>query len=151
MGKSSSRGGADPAFRVEPAAWTEAASDLLAVRHAVFVREQGVPIEVEQDGRDAQALHFIARDGAGMPIGAARLLADAHIGRLAVLPAWRGCGVGRALLDLALTGAAQQGMRLVVLHAQLQARRFYEAAGFRAEGEEFLEAGIRHVRMVRAC
>lgn len=139
-----------PAFAVAPAPWARTRDALLAVRVAVFVREQGVPAELEPDAWDARAEHFIARDATGAPIGTARLLPDAHIGRLAVLPAWRGRGVGRALLDAAVARAAQRGMLEVVLHAQVQARGFYERAGFVATGVEFQEAGIAHLRMVRA-
>jgi predicted GNAT family N-acyltransferase len=35
------------------------------------------------------------------------------------------------------------------LHAQTHALGFYERYGFRAEGAEFIEAGIPHFRMVR--
>ena len=36
------------------------------------------------------------------------------------------------------------------LNAQTHALGFYERAGFVVEGDEFLEAGIRHVRMTRS-
>ena len=38
----------------------------------------------------------------------------------------------------------------VELHAQVSARGFYERAGYAAVGEEYEEAGIRHVTMRRA-
>jgi predicted GNAT family N-acyltransferase len=137
------------AFDVAEVSWVGSAAALLAVREAVFVCEQGVPPALERDALDALATHFLARAATGAPIGTARLLPDAHIGRLAVLPAWRGRGVGRALLERAVAAAAARGMREVVLHAQVHAQGFYAAAGFTVEGGEFLEAGIRHVRMRR--
>lgn len=84
-----------------------------------------------------------------LPIGTGRLLTDGHIGRMAVLPAWRGQGVGRALLNALLDCARAQGMCEVVLSAQTQALGFYERAGFRAEGPTYLDAGILHQRMSR--
>ena len=45
--------------------------------------------------------------------------------------------------------AALRGVREVELHAQVTARRFYERAGYTAVGEEYEEAGIAHVTMVR--
>ena len=44
-----------------------------ALRRAVFVEEQGVSLAEEVDGRDGEALHFLAiADGA--PVGTARIL-----------------------------------------------------------------------------
>jgi predicted GNAT family N-acyltransferase len=38
----------------------------------------------------------------------------------------------------------------VELHAQVDARGFYERAGYTAVGEEYEEAGITHVTMRRS-
>ena len=85
----------------------------------------------------------------GTPIGTGRLLQDAHIGRLAVLKEWRGKGVGGALLDMLLVIANKMGYDEVKLHAQTRVLDFYTGRGFEAQGEEFMEAGIPHVLMVR--
>ena len=50
---------------------TEDFEACLALRHTVFVQEQGVPIEEEQDALDATATHLLARDG-DTPVGTAR-------------------------------------------------------------------------------
>ena len=136
-----------PHYTVTQVRWPEHAAELLAIRRAVFVDEQGVPEALEVDGRDDGAWHLLARDGAGLPVGCARVLPDAHIGRLAVLRRARGQGVGRDLLLAAVTLARRLGMGDLYLHAQTRARGFYEAAGFIAEGDEFPEAGIAHVLM----
>ncbi|MFZ5493655.1 MAG: GNAT family N-acetyltransferase [Pseudomonadota bacterium] len=109
--------------------------------------EQGVPESLEVDDRDGEAWHLLARGAAGLPVGCARLLPDAHIGRLAVLRSVRGHGVGRQLLDAAVQLGRRLRMGDLYLHAQVRARGFYEAAGFIAEGDEFTEAGIAHVLM----
>lgn len=136
-----------PEFRVREAAWPADRTALRAVRETVFMREQGVSAELEWDGRDADARHLLAEDPDGQPIGCARLLEDGHIGRMAVLKAWRQCGVGSALLAAAMGLAARQGHCTVHLDAQLQAIPFYERHGFIAEGEVFMDAGIPHRRM----
>ncbi len=136
-----------PPYTVSQVRWMQHAAELLAVRRAVFIDEQGVPEAVEVDGRDAGAWHLLARDAAGLPVGCARLLPDAHIGRMAVLRGARGQGVGRCLLEAAVQLGQRLGMAQLHLHAQVQARGFYEAAGFIAEGDAFLEAGIAHVAM----
>lgn len=111
-----------------------------------------MPEALEWDGEDAQALHVLASDPRGRAIGTARLIlhADrAHIGRMAVLPAWRGQGVGSALLESILAAAQERGARHAFLKAQTTAMPFYARAGFAVEGGEFLDAGIPHLRMSR--
>ncbi len=136
-----------PPYTITQVRWPEHAAELLAIRRAVFVDEQGVPEALEVDGRDDGAWHLLARDGVGLPVGCARVLSDAHIGRLAVLRSARGKGVGRDLLLAAVRLARRLGMGELYLHAQTRAQGFYEAAGFIAEGDEFPEAGIAHVLM----
>ena len=132
---------------IERADWELRRHDLLAVRHAVFVREQGVPIELEQDEHDAVALHLLARDAQGRPVATARLLPDGHIGRMAVLAPWRGKGLGTAMLRQLLQIAASRGIRNLVLNAQCVAEPFYRRLGFEPRGSVFKEAGIDHRRM----
>jgi predicted GNAT family N-acyltransferase len=126
--------------------------DLVDLRTRVFVDEQGVPPEVEQDDRDATAVHVLSRDAAGRVVGTGRLLVDgdrATIGRMAADASVRGRGHGAAVLAELHRQAVLRGVREVELHAQVTARRFYERAGYEAVGEEYLEAGIRHVTMRR--
>ena len=136
-------------FRIVEADWLARSVELMAVRNAVFVDEQGVPPELDCDGRDADAMHFLAMDKADNPLGTARLLADGQIGRIAVLPAFRRRGIGRRLLALALDSARRRGDRHVWLHAQIDARELYLQAGFHIVGERFMEAGIPHIAMER--
>lgn len=138
-----------PEFRVSEALWPRDAAELRRIRESVFVTEQGVPLELERDGLDIACLHLLARNADGEAVGAARLAPDGRIGRMAVLPAWRGRGVGRALLDAALALANSLGMDKVELHAQCRASEFYRRAGFREAGDVFMDAGIPHIRMVR--
>lgn len=125
--------------------------DVVALRTRVFVDEQGVPPEIEQDAADARAVHGVARDGRGVLVATGRLLlrgdGTATIGRMATDAAARGKGHGAAVLRLLQEEARRRGARLVELHAQVGARGFYERAGYAAVGEEYEEAGIMHVTM----
>jgi predicted GNAT family N-acyltransferase len=134
-------------YRVRVADWNADRAALRAVREAVFVCEQRVPLALEWDEWDAHCIHVLACQTDGGPIGTGRLLPDGHIGRMAVLGAWRRRGVGSALLSALLDLARAAGHQEVVLHAQIQAVPFYLRHGFRAEKEPFLEAGIPHRRM----
>ncbi len=125
-----------------------------AVRERVFHREQGVPRELEFDGRDEDALHVLAlvADG-GRVVGTLRLLVEgerAKVGRVAVERDWRRRGIASRMLELALAGAREQGCTQVRLAAQLTATGLYRRAGFAVESGEFEEAGIAHVWMGRS-
>ena len=136
-------------FAVEAGTWAELGDQAWQVRDTVFVGEQHVPPGIERDEHDAASRHVIARDSDGCTIGTGRLLADGHLGRMAVLADWRGKGVGRALLERLLEEASLQGQENLALHAQTQASGFYRRFGFVEEGPEFMEAGIPHRTMVR--
>ena len=134
--------------RIELLDWERARGQAAPIRFAVFVEEQGVPFEIELDEYDPVSLHALAFDG-GKPVGTGRLLPDGHIGRMAVLTAFRGNGVGGALLEALMKAAKARGDRAVVLSAQVGALAFYRAHGFQPEGDEYMEAGIRHQAMKR--
>ena len=128
--------------------WNEARAHAAPIRFAVFVEEQGVPADIELDQSDGDSVHALAFEG-NEAIGTARLLPDGHIGRMAVLKAWRGRGIGGRLLARLVEEAQRRGHREVVLSAQVHAVRFYRAHGFVEEGEEYMEAGIPHRDMRR--
>lgn len=143
-------------FTVEPVRWSDRAerSSCRAVREAVFVIEQHVPIEKEWDELDEFSLHVLARDAAGTPIGTGRLVppqtgSPARIGRMAVLKAWRSRGIGAALLRTLIERARACGYAALEMHAQSHAIAFYERFGFAAYGEEFFECDIAHRNMRR--
>lgn len=136
-------------FTVKPVYWNTSQKDVRLIRTKVFVEEQGVAPELEWDGLDETSYHVLACAPDGAPIGTGRLLQDGRIGRLAVLPEWRGKGVGRALLELLLVIANKMGNEVVELHAQTQVVGFYRKRGFTRYGKEFIEAGIPHVAMKR--
>ncbi|MBO1113127.1 GNAT family N-acetyltransferase [Bordetella petrii] len=138
------------AVRIVLGTWERLRDDAYAVRHEVFVLEQSVPVDIELDDDDPVAVHAVAYGGDGTPVATGRLLPDGHIGRMAVRKAARGSGVGGQVLDALIAQGHGDGHRLLLLHAQTHARRFYEAHGFAAQGETFVEAGIEHIAMTRA-
>lgn len=137
------------AFTVDEERFEERQAEIRGVRTAVFTEEQGIDPGLDFDGSDADCIHVIARNATGSAVGTGRMMSDGHIGRLAVLQAYRGEGIGRALVDALVKAAHRRGIEEVFLHAQIQAVDFYKALGFTPSGAHFMEAGIEHVPMVR--
>lgn len=138
---------ATPPFTVRQADFKVDHAHLRAVRDPVFVIEQRVPVELERDALDAECLHVLAFDGQNLPIGTGRLTPQHTIGRMAVLPEWRGRGVGDALLLRLIELARAKAWPEVSLHAQVSAMGFYLKHGFMAYGPVYEEAGILHQSM----
>ncbi|MFJ5446867.1 GNAT family N-acetyltransferase [Methylobacillus methanolivorans] len=134
-------------FYVRQADWVGDQAPIAAIRQQVFIDEQHVPVELEWDGLDDTALHLLAIAEDGSAIGCARILSDGSIGRMAVVPGWRKQGVGRALLQAAIELCRQNGWFDIHVSAQTHALTFYEQAGFRGIGDEYMDAGIPHQTM----
>jgi predicted GNAT family N-acyltransferase/gamma-glutamylcyclotransferase (GGCT)/AIG2-like uncharacterized protein YtfP len=123
-----------------------------AIRMRVFVKEQGVPPEIELDRDDKRASHFLATVR-GRAVGTARVVirhGGAKIGRMAVLKSYRRKGVGKTLLKRAIVNARKLGAEKIYLHAQVPVIEFYKKMGFRCVGPVFDEAGIPHRKMILA-
>ena len=144
-----------PAHDLRFADWDSEHGVLSQIRFAVFVREQGVPPELELDAMDAdptQILHVVAANAQGEAVGTARMALEQpipRIGRMAVLKAWRGKGIGQEMLEFLCAEAKRRGYQVVRLNAQTHATPFYYKQGFLSFGAEFVEAGIPHLEMRR--
>lgn len=124
------------------------------IRHQVFVLEQKVDVAEEYDEFETISTHIIAHTD-GQAVGTCRWRfteSGIKLERFAVLAEFRGTGVGSALIKAALESIVddeEADGRLMYMHAQLAVVPFYEKFGFRKEGEEFMECGIRHCLMKR--
>lgn len=134
-------------FSVSLVSWHDGEPLLRAVREAVFIREQGIPAELEWDGLDQDCRHALVLSSQGEAIGCGRMLADGHIGRIAVLPAWRGQKVGTAIMEALLDYARAHDYPQVDVDAQTYAVPFYRRFEFNEEGEVFQDAGLPHIKM----
>ena len=134
--------------------WNTLGRDAARLRTAVFVREQGIPADVEADALDASARHAVLYNRLGQPVATGRLLQQApgvgRIGRMAVDRSVRGAQWGRVLLAALVKAARARGDTQVQLHAQCSAQGFYERAGFTVAGAPYEEAGLAHVLMTQA-
>ena len=131
--------------------WERVSEHAYLIRKQVFIAEQGVPEELELDELDLSALHALAYQD-GQCVGTGRLVnlgnGQAQIGRMAVLPNFRGQGIGREILERLLLAATAERASSLILHAQLTAMPFYEKLGFVGQGSLYEEAGIPHRNMM---
>ncbi|KAF6538624.1 MULTISPECIES: GNAT family N-acetyltransferase [Bacillus] len=127
-------------------------NDAFFVRKEVFVKEQHVPEEEEIDQFEDTSEHIVIYDG-GQPVGAGRWrMKDGHgkLERICVMKSHRSLGVGAVIMQALEKAAAAKGADSFLLHAQTQAVPFYEKQGYRVtSGEEFLDAGIPHLEMIK--
>ena len=119
------------------------------IREEVFIREQG--FDCEFDETDGKATHLLLAVE-GDPEGTCRFFpgkaaGEYLMGRLAVRREYRGRGLGAELIAGAEREIRQKGGTAVVLHAQQQARAFYEKQGYSAYGDGDMEEGCPHVWM----
>ena len=123
------------------------------LRQTVFVEEQNVPVDIEQDGRDAEAHHILAVVDK-KPVGCARILIKrdtGKIGRVCVLSKHRGTGLGKGLVQASIDLLRTlPGVQRAELGAQTHTLGFYEKFGFIAFGPEFVDGGMPHRMMARS-
>lgn len=134
-------------FTVSLVSWHDGEPLLKAIRETVFIREQGVPEALEWDEHDETCRHALALSLTGDAVGCGRILTNGHIGRIAVMKPWRKQKVGTAIMEALLNEARSRQYRFVDVDAQVHAVPFYESFGFAKEGEEFLDAGLPHIKM----
>ena len=136
--------------RVRKYSWQLAPADVRNIRQSVFVDEQKVPPELEWDDTDEIADHYLMVLPDNTPAGVARLFSTleetAHIGRMAILPAHRGKGLGEVLLRHLVSEASERFTELQ-LSAQEHAIPFYQRSGFHVCSDLYNDAGIPHVDM----
>ncbi|SLM29657.1 putative Acetyltransferase, GNAT family [Desulfamplus magnetovallimortis] len=135
-------------MKIETTSFEDSEAELRTIRETVFCLEQNVPRDIEWDGEDSDCAHVIAYDENNAPIGTGRIKPDGKIGRLAILKEYRQRGIGEKILNSLIDLARNKGLNQVYIHAQTHAESFYHKRGFAREGDEFIEADIKHIKML---
>ena len=139
-------------LRIKIVDYREQLEAIQTIRTKVFQEEQGVAAELEFDGLDAIATHFLAYLD-NQPVGTTRIRntdkKTVKIERLAVLPAVRKQGIGRKLMETALEVITIQNKQIAIVHAQEYIVKLYQQLGFEQVGDSFTEAGISHIKMTK--
>ncbi len=132
-------------------------AQVMQLRTDVFIKEQQVPEDREQDEYEDEAIFWLISNAeSGEPLATGRMRSYqegcqmqpvAKIERVAIVQTLRGQNLGRRLMEAMLENINAEGFSQAILDAQTPVIAFYEKLGFVAEGEEFMDAGIPHIRM----
>jgi len=119
------------------------------IRYKVFVIEQQVPEELEYDEFEAESQHYLLliENEAVATCRWRHTTKGIKLERFAVLAGYRGQGLGEQMVRHLLNEVLKEN-KPVYLHAQVQVTPFYSKLGFKAYGEIFEEAGIKHYLMI---
>ena len=129
---------------------------ILQLRQEVFILEQAC-VYSDLDDKDQKSTHLMAWDGETLaaytrliPYGIS--YADAvSIGRVVVAKAFRGNGLGEALMRRSIEAIQNLfGNHILKIGAQQHLKAFYSRLGFEQTSEPYLDAGIMHIEMTRA-
>ena len=133
-------------LKIEIVKWIDVLSQLKNIREKVFIQEQKVTPELEWDGMDEMALHFLVfKDEEA--IGCARAIvikSQMQLGRMAVLKEYRGQGIGSTLIEKVIVTAKLKQLSSIHISAQCNAINFYVKFGFEVMGDTYLDAEILH-------
>jgi predicted GNAT family N-acyltransferase len=133
-------------LKVEIVKWIDEHESLTMIREKVFIEEQKVTSQLEWDGMDEEAIHFLAFKNE-KAIGCARAFVIENymqLGRMAVLKEYRGEGIGTALIEKAITTAKLNQLSAIYISAQCHAIDFYKKFGFEITSDIYLDAEIPH-------
>lgn len=128
--------------------------DILQLRSEVFVVEQDCVYQ-DIDGKDHKALHVYGKQD-GKIVTYTRCFPpgyyfdQAAIGRVVVHPDYRKNDLGKKIMRASIEAIEDTYQTSnITLSAQTYLGRFYSDLGFQAVGEEYLEDGIPHVKMIK--
>ena len=131
-------------YFIKSGLWSELKLDAEKIRRQVFIQEQSILEQDEQDewdALDAVSLHFVVYDRhlendlkINQAIATARLLENNSIGRVAVLKLYRSKGVGRLIMQQIIEHARTEKRQFLKLSSQVHAIAFYESFGFQVKG-----------------
>jgi predicted GNAT family N-acyltransferase len=133
-------------LKIEIVKWIDGHTQLKNIREKVFIQEQKVTPQLEWDGLDEKAIHFLVfNDKVAIACARAILIKDhMQLGRMAVLKEYRGQGIGSGLIEKAMTTAKLNQLSAIYISAQFHAINFYKKFGFEVTSDIYLDAEIPH-------
>ncbi len=141
------------AIKIEEVAFgSEEYKALLKLRFEILRKPLGLKLSDKDVATDGKEFHIAAFEN-GNAVGCVLLRpisADTiKLRQMAVSDACQGQGVGAKLVKYAEELAAARGFKTMEMHARKFAQGFYEKLGYVTEGEEFVEATVPNIKMLK--
>lgn len=116
-----------------------------SVRIQGMNRQHGISLRDEFDEHDGDGSRYIVLLDDGYPIATCRFYETAPttvmMGRVVVLPEFRGRQLGRKLVEEAQRWIEELGYREISIEARTTATGFYEKLGFERVGDRIVKSG----------
>lgn len=127
---------------------------ILQLRSEVFVVEQHCAYQ-DLDDKDHRAIHIVGMSN-NVVVAYARIFSpgdyfkEASIGRVIVKKNERGHGYGLYIMEASIKAIKNRfGSVPICISAQKYLTKFYNSLGFVEMGNDYLEDGIPHIKMLR--
>lgn len=123
--------------------------DIIKIRTAVFIEEQG--FKNEFDETDKTCNHIVLYIDS-KPAATCRYFKEKeiyHIGRVAVLKEFRAHHLGSKIMKIAQDEILKDGGKVIEVSAQVRVKDFYKKLGYKQVGEVYLDEYCEHIRMVK--
>ena len=129
---------------------------VLDIRTKVFIQEQNCPYEIEVVEKEEKESHHYLIYNKDIVVGTIRYRQtgdrEFKIERFAVLKEYRGHEYGKQAFQYLVNKISEENTPCTIyFHAQYQLMDYYKSLGFVEEGETFIEADIKHVKMLKKC
>ena len=137
----------DPGSKIEvlraEAEWQRAGA--YSVRIQGMNRQHHIPLREEFDEHDGDGTRYIVLLDDGYPVATCRFYGIeaefAVLGRVVVLPEYRGHGLGRRVVEEAELWMRKLGYRKVVIDSRTVAVPFYEKLGYASMDDTVIRSG----------
>ncbi len=122
--------------------------EILKARATIFVMEQNIKY-VDMDDIDYRSLHIFYEDGGNVAAYLRAYVKEREVIQIGrVLTIKHGTGLGGELLKAGIEQIKKKySPKKIYLESQSYAIGYYELEGFKVCSDEFMEAGIPHVKM----
>ena len=116
-----------------------------SVRIQGMNRQHHIPLREEFDEHDGDGTRYIVLLDDGYPVATCRFYeigtGSAVLGRVVVLPEYRGRGLGRRVVEEAERWIRELGCREVVIDSRIVAVPFYERLGYASADNTVIKSG----------
>ena len=116
-----------------------------SVRIQGMNRQHHISLKEEFDDHDGSDTYYVILLEDGYPFATARFYEvdtkSVVLGRVVILPEYRGQGYGRMTVEAAEHYAAELGYHKILIDSRLEAVKFYEKLGYEHMGDTVLKSG----------